>query len=676
VRSIVQSEGRLFPVELEYLQHAVTRSTLEPMCAGIERLLKQTRGDLLVFLPGTGEIRRGLDELRSLSEREGFLLYGLSGEMSIEDQHAVLHPAQQRKVILATNVAETSVTVPGVTGVIDSGLARVMRQDPATGLNRLELERISLASANQRMGRAGRTEPGVCLRLWTEREQRGMSAESSPEIERVDLTGVILELLCWGEHDLQNFPWFQPPRPEALEQGWKVLEFLGAIQQEEPTELGRQLATLPVHPRLARLMIETTRLGHPEIGTWGAALLAERDPFIRERFDPHAKPSATSESDVWERIVAVRQFLERREKFSPVGTIQPGVAFQIQQAQKQLFRSVRELKIASVKQRVGVEEALLRGVLSAFPDRVCRRREQRGAKALMVGGRGLRIDARSLVHEPDLFVCVELDAGQGEAWGRQISGIQADWLPAERVKHRTACLFDESQERVLASKQVCYEDLVIDERPINVQGDDETAGILAAAAARNLQRALSLDDPKVAQFIARINCLKDWMPELGFPSIDEEFWREQLPDLAAGCRSFADLRAKPLIDWLRGILPYQLLQALDREAPERLPVPSGNSITLQYEIGRPPVLAVRIQELFGLAETPRVAGGRISVLLHLLAPNYRPQQITDDLQSFWNTTYQQIRKELRARYPKHSWPEDPWTATAERRPRRRGPSPS
>lgn len=671
VKRIVQSAGRLFQVELEYLQHASTRSALEPMRAGVEQLLTKTRGDLLVFLPGTGEIRRGIEELRGLSEREGFLLYGLSGEMSIEDQHAVLHPADRRKVILATNVAETSVTVPRVTGVIDSGLARVMRQDPATGLNRLELERISQASADQRMGRAGRTEAGVCLRLWTEREQRGLAAETAPEIERVDLTGVILELLCWGESDLRAFPWFQAPRPEALEQGWKVLELFGAIERGEPTEIGRQVVTLPVHPRLGRLMIETARLGHPEIGAWGAALLGERDPFMRERFDPRSKPSVTSESDVWERIVAVRQFLERRERNSPVGTIQPGSAFQIQQAYKQLLRGLRELEIRPVAKRIGEEEALLRGVLAAFTDRLCRRREPRGEKGLMVGGRGVRIDARSLVHEPELFVCVELDAGQGEAWGRQISGVRTEWLPKERLTQRTVRTFDETEMRVTARKQTCYEDLVIDDRPINVPADDETAAILAAAAAKDLPRGLALDEPKGAQLIARINCLRLWMPELGLPAIDEEFWKKQLPELAAGCRSFADLKSKSLVDWLRGMLPYPQLQAIEREAPERLPVPSGNSITLQYEEGRPPVLAVRIQELFGLAETPRVAGGRVSVLLHLLAPNYRPQQITDDLKSFWNTTYQQVRKELRARYPKHAWPEDPWTAEAQRRPGRR-----
>lgn len=671
VRRIVRSEGRLFSVELEYVQHATTRSTLEPMRTGVEQLLQRTPGDLLVFLPGTGEIRRGIEELRGLSEREGFQLLGLSGEMSIEDQHAVLRPAHRRKVILATNVAETSVTVPGVTGVVDFGWARVMRQDPGTGLNRLELERISQASADQRMGRAGRTEPGVCLRLWTEREQRGLAAETAPEIERVDLAGVILALLCWGEQDLQQFPWFQSPPPEALEQGLKLLERLGAIEGNEPTDLGRQIVKLPVQPRLGRLLIETAKLGQLEIGAWGAALLAERDPFVRERFDPHAKPSATSESDIWERVVAVRQFLERREKVSAVGTIQPGAAFQIQRGQNQLMRGVLELEISADGRRVGAQEALLRGVLAAFPDRVCHRREPRGLKALMVGGRGVRIDARSLVHEPELFVCVELDAGQGEAWGRQISGVRAEWLPEKRLRQRTIRTFDETQQRVVAGKQVLYDDLVIEDRPINVPGDAETAEILTEAALKDPHRALSLDEPKVAQFIARVNCLREWMPNLGLPKIAGEYWREQLPELAAGCRSFADLRAKSLLDWLRGNLPYPQLQAIEREAPERVAVPSGNSIALQYEPGRPPVLAVRIQELFGLTETPRIAGGRVSVLLHLLAPNYRPQQITDDLQSFWNTTYQQVRKELRARYPKHSWPEDPWTAVAERRPRRR-----
>lgn len=667
----VRSEGKLFPVELEYGGQGETRSTLEPMRAGVERLLKKTTGDLLVFLPGIGEIRKGLDELRGMSERGGFSLYGLSGEMSVEDQHAVLKPSDRRKVILTTNVAETSVTVPGVTGVIDSGMARVMRQDPGTGLNQLQLERISQASADQRMGRAGRTQPGVCLRLWNEREQRGMAAETVPEIERVDLAGVILELLCWGETNLEDFPWFEKPRTEGLRQGMMLLEQLGAVNEGEATELGREMVRLPVHPRLARLLIEGARLGHAEIAAWGAALLAERDPFVREKFDPQAKPSITAESDVWERITAVRNFLERRERTSSAGTVQPGGAFQMQQAQRQLLRGIEELNIKPASKKTNAEEALLRGILAAFPDRVARRRESRGLKALMVGGRGVRIDGKSLVHEPELFVCVDLDGGQGEAWGRMLSGIRAEWLPEEKLIRRTVREFDEAQGRVTASRQVMYEDLAIEEKSIPVPADEETAALLAEAAARDPGRALTLDEPKTAQLIARINCLGEWMPELGLLVIDEEFWRVQLPNLATGCRSFADLRGKSLIDWLRGVLTYPQWQAIEKEAPERLPVPSGNSITLTYEAGRPPVLAARIQELFGLAETPRVAGGRVKVLLHLLAPNYRPQQVTDDLKSFWNTTYQQVRKELRARYPKHAWPEDPWTAQAQKRPGRK-----
>lgn len=671
VRRVMRCEGRRFPVELLYPAYAPARSSFEPVIAGVERLLRQTSGDLLIFLPGTGEIRRGLEELRPLAGREDILLYGLSGDMSVEDQHAVLHSTDRRKIILATNVAETSVTVPGVTGVIDSGLARIMRQDPSTGLNRLELERISQASADQRMGRAGRTGPGVCLRLWSEREHRGLTPETSPEIERVDLTGVILELLCWGETDLRSFPWFQSPPPAALEQGIGVLELIGAVDSGEPTAIGRQLVSLPVHPRLGRMMLEAARLGHPEIGAWGAALLAERDPFLRERFDPHLKPTVTSDSDVWERIVSLRRFLGQRETESPVGTIQPGAAFRIQQSQEQLLSEVRHLSITPSEKPADEETALARGLLAAFPDRLCRRRERRGQKGLMVGGRGLRIDSRSLVHEPELFICVELDAGQGEAWGRQLSAVRREWLPEHRLTQRYLREFDETQERVVSSKQLAYDDLVLEERFMNPPADETTSAILVDAAAGNLYRALSLSDPQTSQYAARINSLREWMPELELPLIDEDFWRNQLPGLSIGCRSFGDLRSKSLCDWIRGLLSYRQLQALEREAPERLQVPSGNSIRLQYEEGRPPVLAVRIQELFGLSATPLIAGGRVRVLLHLLAPNYRPQQITDDLQSFWSTTYQQVRKELRARYPKHAWPEDPRTAQPQSRPGRR-----
>lgn len=292
----------------------------------------------------------------------------------------------------------------------------------------------------------------------------------------------------------------------------------------------------------------------------------------------------------------------------------------------------------------------------------------------MVGGRGVRLAEESAVLEDDLFLCIDLDAGRSgpmaEALVRKASAVEPDWLPPESLTTETVLAFDETRERVAAWKRTRYEDLIIAETEIPPPNAAETERALTEAAATRLDRALSLDDPEVASFLARVRCLADWMPELNLPRFTEDEIRDLLPPLAAGRKSFADLRRAPLLDVLQGALSYQQLEAVRREAPERLEVPSGSHIKLDYEPGKPPVLAARIQEMFGLAETPRVAAGRVPVLLHLLAPNGRPQQVTHDLRSFWENTYPQVRKELAGRYPKHSWPLDPWNATPQRRPGR------
>jgi len=284
---------------------------------------------------------------------------------------------------------------------------------------------------------------------------------------------------------------------------------------------------------------------------------------------------------------------------------------------------------------------------------------------VMVGGRGVRLAEESTVLDPMLFLCIDMDARPTEALVRLASEVEIEWLPLNTTIELE---FDEERERVAAWKRTRFDDLVLAETEVPVE---DAGTVLADAAATRLDRALALDDPEVAGFLARVRCLRLWMPELSLPAFDEDQLRELLPALAAGRKSFAELRRAPLLPVLEGSLSHEQLRAVEREAPERLEVPSGSRIKLVYEPGKPPVLAARIQELFGLAETPRVAAGRVPVLLHLLAPNQRPQQVTHDLRSFWENTYPQIRKELAGRYPKHAWPQDPWNARPERRPGRR-----
>lgn len=682
---VVRSEGRLFPVDIRYLEGPANRAGTGPppvaerAAAGVRQALQESAGDLLVFLPGVGEIQRTAEMLAPLASERDLAVLPLYGDLPAERQDEVLRPLPRRKVVLATNVAETSITIDGITAVVDTGYARRLRYDPGTGLDRLELGRISRSSADQRAGRAGRQAPGVCLRLWGAWEHASLPDREAPEIARVDLAGPALQLLAWGETDLAAFEWLEPPDPAALASAERLLRQLGATDEHGVTPLGRTLARMPVHPRLARLLVEGHRLGFPREAALLAALVSERDPFLRNpredrgpRIPGGGRNRSSSRSDLLDRLEALEDFERRSRSYEGDLRLNSGAARFVLQARDQLADLLRR-ELGTAPRGMERDEALLRALLAAYPDRVARRREPRGDRGVMVGGRGVRLAEESAVLEPELFLCVEVDAGtQAEARVRKASAVEAAWLPAERLRSGVDLEFDSERERVVAWKRTRYDDLVIAEK--EVPAEAEAAGqALAAAAGERLERALPLDDPEVASFLTRVRCLAGWMPELGLPAFGEDEIRQLLPALAAGRRSFAELRRAPLLDVLQGALSYAQLESVRREAPERLAVPSGSQIRLDYEVGRPPVLAARIQEMFGLAETPRVAAGRVPVLLHLLAPNGRPQQVTHDLRSFWENTYPQVRKELQGRYPKHSWPLDPWTAQPQRRPGRPRP---
>ncbi len=660
---IIESEGRSYPVEIVYEPKKEPLRWPEAMARTIERWLDRTDGDLLVFLPGLGEIRGTARELEHAAREHDLAVVSLYGDLPAEDQDAALQPQSRRKVVLATNVAETSVTVDGITAVIDTGLARVMTYDPAVGLDRLELTPISRASADQRAGRAGRTRPGMCVRMWTELNHRARAAHTDPEIRRVDLAGAVLQLLSLGENDILAFPWLEPPKEVAVEQALLLLRRLGALGDTGLTDLGKLLPRLPVHPRLGRLLVEGQRLGCGERAALAAAMLAERDPFIR----PAMPKRRDSFSDVADRIVALEQFEQSGQSASLFGEVNRGAAHFLFRARDQLLQSIQQEMPASSSE---FESDWVRCLLPAFPDRLARRRNPRSERGVMVGGRGVKVAPGSGVVEPELFLCLDVDAGEIESLVRIASGVRREWLPPELVSTTTEVQFEESTERVTARKRVRFMDLILEESTAALPEGEATASVLRKAASENLERVLPAADSPMRNFLIRIRCLNQWAPELGLPAFDDAFLREVLADLCSSCRSFADLRNADWLGSLRGRLSYTQLQTIEREAPERIEVPSGSHIALKYEAGRPPVLAVRIQELFGLTDTPRIAGGKASVLLHLLAPNYRPQQVTDDLASFWANTYPQVRKELRARYPKHAWPENPLAAEPESRPNR------
>ncbi|MGE3167191.1 MAG: ATP-dependent helicase HrpB [Planctomycetota bacterium] len=666
---VFESAGRRFPLTIEYASAIDDRPLPEQVAAGVLQALDSTpagvaeRADLLAFLPGVGEIRRTRALLERAAAQRDVDVRELYGDLAPGAQDAALRPGPRRRVVLSTNIAETSITVEGVTIVVDSGRARVPRFDPQLGFDRLDLGWISRAAADQRAGRAGRLAPGRVLRLWTARQHEELAAEERPEIQRADLARAVLELRAWGEHDLAAFPWFEAPAPGSIERALNLLEDLGALAGGRVTPVGRALTRLPLPPRLARLALSAARAGAAERGALLAALLAERTDAARGEA---GGPRSASGSDLLDLLERAERDLARGE-----------TPFVVRRARDQILRGVRDETDGAADECApatahGRDESILRAVFAAYPDRLARRREPGSARALLVGGKGVQLAAASAVTHHDLFVCVDVrPVARGEAIVYAASGVEPEWISESELESGVHLRFDARRERVEAIHQVRYRDLVLREASTSTQDAAGVAALLAREAANALARVLPTADDSVASHLARVRCLAEWRPELGLPTWTPEELAALLPALCAGRRSFDEVRRAPWLEFLLGALRHDQRQALDRDAPERLRVPSGSQVRIQYEPGQAPVLAVRIQELFGLATTPRLAGGRVPVLLHLLAPNGRPQQVTHDLESFWRNTYPQVRKELRARYPRHAWPEDPTQAAPERRPRRK-----
>ncbi len=669
---VVRVEAQTYPVDIRYSRFqsnlrsgkivSPSRRIVEQTSASVLDATRAHAGDVLVFLPGVGEIMQVARQLELEAEKQGWQLLTLFGDMSPNDQDRVLAPSSQRKVILATNVAETSLTIDGVTIVVDSGWSRVQRIDSSSGLNMLVLEPISRASATQRAGRAGRTAPGICYRLWDEATERGRVAHLEPEILRVDLAAAALQLLAWGEADYLKFPWITPPRESAWNTAVQVLEWIDAIDaQQRVTEMGKLLLHLPVHSRIARFLVETQRLKIPAAGAIAAAILSEREVFDSRVATTHpnntVRRTTPHDCDLTQRVVLLQNFHKQSPLQTSFGTIKPEAAYNVRRVAEQFLKIV-------VGEFGKVDEAPLgdqiqRALLTAFPDRVARRRAAGTPRGLMVGGRGVKIDSSSGVQQSELFICLDVDAGASEALVRKASAIDLSWLPMDHLREVDEKFFNPTQAAVVTRRRIIWIDLMLSETPVPTIADEVTARLLAAEGAKQFQRLLPAKDKELHSWLARVAWLSSANPELGLPSFDASELAELLEPWCSGLRSLDDLRNLPWKSLLPSLLDAHQRRTLESQAPETVTLPSGRQVYLQYEVGKPPVLAARIQEFFGLKETPRLAGGRVPLLLHLLAPNNRCHQITDDLASFWNNTYPTVRKELRARYPKHAWPESP-----------------
>ena len=716
---VLESEGRVFGVQIEHVADSDTRPMEVRAVAAAARILDDDpHGSVLVFMPGAAEIRRTIQLAGPMAAARGVDLCPLHGDLPSEEQDRAVRAGPRPRLIVSTNIAEASVTVEGVTGVVDSGLARVLRRDPRSGLNRLTIARISRSSAVQRAGRAGRTAPGRCVRLYTAGEFAARPEFDEPEIRRIDLAEVLPTQLAWGARDPLTFPWLDSPEPPAVRRALRLLRRLGAIDDTSPddrpvlTTTGRSMLRWPVHPRLGRILVEAERSSCEGEAAQLVALLSERDIRLGSRasLDPSgAGPDAGGRAETEARggraeavTRGTSDLLERRDelneaarlRFDPVALRARGLD---PRATRRAWQVASQLRRRGAREdSPGSEEAMLRCLLAGYPDRVVRRRNAGARDGLMVGGIGARLDDASVVRDGDLFAALDavpLTGGSGRfVLVRLASLVRREWL-AEMfpgsVREEDEVVFDEATGRVVGRRRRLFLDLALDERETGNLDPERAAELLHAAAGRAPARAISLE-PELTRWFARVRWLLGLRPDLadvfvatGAPMASPNdvvveaagpllpWIMERLRLLCTGRRSLAELRDAPLQETLRSSLPGSVAAALANLAPERVTLPSGRAARLAYRPDDPPVLAARLQEFFGSTETPRVGGGRVPVLLQLLAPSLRPVQVTADLRSFWATVYPKIRTELRRRYPRHAWPEDPATAAPETGPRRR-----
>lgn len=667
---VIEVEGRAHPVEIRHAEAPDDRPLERRVRASVVRLLSSgLDGDILVFLPGAREIRRSMEQLEGPSRTFGVDIVPLHGDLPARDQDRAVRKGPRHKVILSTNVAETSLTIAGVVAVVDSGLARVAAVSPWTGMPSLEIRPISRASAKQRAGRAGRTRAGLCERLYTKRDHDARAERDAPEIRRADLAATVLSLRAAGD-DPRTFGWLEAPPRAAVDAADELLARLGAVEGDGLTSIGRAMVTLPLHPRLARVAIEAHRLGHSSAGAMLAALIGERDVrrASRTRFGDDAIDSVE---------VASSDLLPRIDELEALG---PRASLRDRSLDRRAVSTVWAVKkqIASALRRIhvdgedggGEEQVLLRATLAGFPDRLARRREPRSMELLSAGGGTATLDPRSAVREAELLVAIDATkvAGRGVIV-RRASAVTLELLmevALDRIEDLREVRFDATTERVRAENVLRYDGLPLERTPTE-PSDVEAAEVLAKAAL-SAGLARFVDGEALDALTSRLRFARSF--DASLPTLDDAWLEALLVRLCEGRRSFAELRSAGLMDWILAEIGGHRAR-LDALAPEHVSIGGRRRVRVRYEAERAPWIESRLQDFFGASEGPTVAGGRQALVLHLLAPNGRAAQITDDLGRFWASSYAEVRKALRGRYPKHHWPEDPAAAEPRRRPPRR-----
>jgi ATP-dependent helicase HrpB len=662
---VITTAGKEFPVSLQYIPAEKDAHVSVSTARVVRRAIREQEGDILTFLPGTGDIHRVQELLEA--ENLGVSILPLYGDLPFHKQQEAILPNSDgiRKVVLATSIAETSLTIEGITTVVDSGQSRVPRFDPRSGLTRLETIRVSKDAADQRAGRAGRLGPGVCYRLWSEATHHTLQAMRQPEILEADLAPLLLDLANWGIEDVKNLSWITPPPAGAVSQAKELLRQLGALHENKITPRGKEMLRLPTHPRIAHMLLEASAfdliLGSQQnsnallaLATDIAATLEERDPLAKNTgADLSLRIETLRKWRNGERVSAERNILERIER---------------------LAASWRKIFRISQDNTMPIDSDVGKLLAEAYPERIARQLEKLGTRYKLVHGRVAKLpDHDSLIRNSWLAIA-QIDSGSGE--GKIFMAaplIDSDLI--HRAEDKESVLWD-SDKGIIATLEKRIGNVVLSSKPLLNVSNEQRIDILVSAFQSEGLKLLAWNDGH-REWQARVMSLRIWRPEEPWPDVSEESLRmtahEWLTPFLNTVYKPADFQRLDVHQLISTLLPWELNSRLDQLAPAKLSVPSGSMIKINYSMnGNTPTLEVRLQEMFGLQDTPTVNGGKMKVMLHLLSPGYKPVQVTQDLKSFWQTAYHEVRKELRMRYPRHSWPEDPWRAEAVRGARRRG----
>jgi ATP-dependent helicase HrpB len=675
--SVLSVEGAPFSLDIEYESKTSDRPLHEKAAAAATRLIRtQCKGDILVFLPGSAEIRRTAEALRPASDKLNFLIFPLHGDLPATEQKRAIEPAERTKVILATNVAETSITIPGIAAVVDSGLARIAGHSAWSGFPSLSTAKISRSSATQRAGRAGRTQAGKVLRLYTRHDFESRPEQEVSEIKRADLTETVLMLHGAGLNDAGAFEWFEPPAASAVQAAETLLARLAAIDGSgQITETGVRMLQMPVHPRLARLITEGEKLQVADDSTLLAALISERDIRLDVRADlgiprPRARAQASGPSDLLELLDCFREAEAvnfSSDRMRSLGLDARAVQA-VGRAQHQLRRILsgarqRKPQLPDGEQK---EEALLIATLAAFPDRVAKRRKTGSRELVLAGGGSALLSQSSIVHEPQFIVAVDVEerkenisAKNTGALVRLASAVEPEWLAGlfpETISQKIELVWNEKAGRVDEVRMTSYGEISLEET-VRTAPQSEEASRLLASSVFALASLPFRDISELPEFQARLSLITRTFPEENLPEFGDIEIREAVEQLCRGRRSIDELAHLSLLDTLLDRLSERQRAMIRREAPDRIKLKSGRAVRIHYETAKSPWIESRLQDFFGTFATPSICAGRVPLTVHLLAPNQRAVQVTQDLAGFWKNHYPAVRRELQRRYPRHAWPE-------------------